>query len=73
MACALEYHQAGSFAEPNFRLHKPELRSYAFLIHEQQVNLLLRYLIVDKNLSITNSSLLVLHFSTSYVCKLIMF
>ena len=28
--------------------HKPELRSYAFLIYEQQVNLLLSYLTVDK-------------------------
>ena len=40
--CATEYHQSGSFADPNSRLHKPELRSYACLIYEQQVILLLK-------------------------------
>ena len=43
MTCATSeiqsLHQSGSFADPNFRLHKPELRSYACFIYEQQVNL----------------------------------
>ena len=26
--CYTEYYQSGSFADPNFRLHKPELRGY---------------------------------------------
>ena len=48
---ATEYHQSGSFADPNSRVHKPELRSYACLIYEQQVILLLSYLTVDKTVS----------------------
>ena len=35
--CATEYHQSGSFADSNSRLHKPDLRSYVLLIYEQQV------------------------------------
>ena len=42
------YRLSGSFADPNFRLHKPELRSYECLIYEQQVILLLSYLTVDR-------------------------
>ena len=51
LRCATEYHQSGSFANPNSRLHKPELRSYACLIYKQQVILLLSYLPVDKTVS----------------------
>ena len=46
-----EFHQSASFADSNSRLHKPELRSYACLIYEQQVILLLSYLTVDKAVS----------------------
>ena len=49
--CAAGYHQSGSSADPNSRLHKPELRRYACLIYEQQVILLLSYLTVDKTVS----------------------
>ena len=49
--CYTEYQKSGSFADLNFRLHKPELRSYTCLIYEQQVNLLLSYLTVDKTVS----------------------
>ena len=48
--CAMKYHQSGSFADPNSRLHKPGLRSYACLIYEQVI-LLLSYLTVDKTVS----------------------
>ena len=53
MACATKLqaqiqslHQSGSCANPNFRLHrpKPELRSFACFMYEQQVNLLVRYI-----------------------------
>ena len=40
-----------SFADPNFRLHKPELRGYACLTYEQKVTPLLSYLKVDKTVS----------------------
>ena len=50
--CYTEYHQSGSFADPNFRLHKSELRGYACIIYEQQITLLLSYLTVDKTVSV---------------------
>ena len=37
---ATKYHESGSVAVPNSRLHNPELRSYAGLIYKQQVILL---------------------------------
>ena len=40
-----------SFSDPNSRLHKPELRSYACLIYDHQVIFLLSYLTVDKTIS----------------------
>ena len=49
--CYREYYQSGSFADPNFRLHKPELGGYACLTYEQQVNPLLSYLTVDRTIS----------------------
>ena len=39
------------FADPNSRLHKPELRGYACHIYGRQVILLLNYFTVDKTVS----------------------
>ena len=30
--CYTEYYQSGSFADPNLRLHKPELRGYMHVL-----------------------------------------
>ena len=51
LVVAMKYHESGSFADPNSRIHKPELRRYACLIYKQQVILLLSYLTVDKTVS----------------------
>ena len=44
--------QPESFADPNFRLHKPELRSYTCLVYEPRLNLLLSYITVNKTVSV---------------------